>query len=151
MTKKSRYIRIAVFAILAVALICFIFSHSAKPATESAEDSIGFVDSFGGFGLDIDIITLTNVVRKLAHFAEYFALGAVGAGLLDCFNRKLIYASPIFALIVALIDEFAIQAATPGRSPEWRDIGIDLAGALCAMIAADLILRLLRRKKEKKK
>ena len=81
-----------------------------------------------------------NIVRKSAHFLEYMLLGVLAA--LDVMaisgavlKRRSLFAAafmPIavaFSFAVSAIDEFIIQAATEGRGPSWRDVGIDCGGA----------------------
>jgi len=125
----------------------FIFFNSAKVAEASAAQSNGIVericDTFTSLGLKTpNPDTLSFIIRKTGHFAEYFLLGflsALGVTMIS-YNKIHIVSSPIYCFSVALLDEFAVQAATEGRSPEWRDCFIDLTGALLSTGAVILIV-----------
>lgn len=129
-----------VFAVASILFTIFIFSNSAKVAEESAKQSGGIVDTVMGFlhnwGIDLTADTLSFIVRKLGHFAEYFILGTtVGSALYLWKESKsnLLY-SPLYCTLVAVIDEFLIQGNTQGRSPEIRDCFIDLLGSILAVL-----------------
>ena len=117
-------------ALLASVLwIWFIFSRSAKPASESGAESTVFLLFLQRF-----LPGLTHfLVRKLAHFTEYFILG----GLLFLDWRLLgsdgFLLPSGFGAAVACVDELVIQARTPGRSGELRDILIDMLGVVLAV------------------
>lgn len=132
-----------VLALLITALwIWFIFARSAKPATESGAESAVLLHFWQRF-----LPGLTDhLVRKLAHFTEYFILG--GLLFLDCrlWGRGMFLLPLGFGAVVACVDELAIQVNTPGRSGELRDVLLDTLGAL-AVIGLCL---LLRRRKERR-
>ena len=90
-------------------------------------------------------------VRKLAHFCEYAALGALRRDLCVrpepfrlpyCWNRHAL------GLLAAVIDE-SIQVLS-GRGPLVTDIWIDAAGYWVGLLAALLLWRLLRRLRPKR-
>jgi VanZ family protein len=129
---KNKFFAV-IFAILALSLIVFIFSNSLKTAEVSSEQSGGIVDSVVEFLNDIGIKAnsddMSFIIRKLAHFAEYFLLGGLVYLSTLFFGAK----NPaVFAISVCLItavgDEFIAQRITEGRSPEVRDCIIDILG-----------------------
>jgi VanZ family protein len=62
-------------------------------------------------------------------------------------SKKLaLIISPIISLLIAIVDEFVIQRNSSGRSPEWRDVLIDLSGATAAVLLITL-LNLIKNKK----
>ena len=90
----------------------------------------------GWFNLSIEVNTLSFVIRKLAHFLEFFALGfplAKGWGLKVFWNIIII-------LLVASIDE-AIQLFSEGRAFGVLDIGIDFIGGLVGIVISKLLNR----------
>lgn len=82
--------------------------------------------------LEVNDDTLSLVVRKLAHLAEFFLLGLA---LSTYLIQEEIETYHIFSIgfIVAIIDEF-IQLFVDGRNGNVIDIGIDMLGMLLAFI-----------------
>ena len=74
-----------------------------------------------------------HIVRKAAHFAEFFLLGLLlwGDGYFLLGGRTL----PMLAagLAAAALDE-GIQTAVPGRSGQLRDVLLDFAGVCAAFL-----------------
>ena len=147
MSGKRKYTILGLLT-LAILWTAFIFSRSMQTGTESSEASgrlAAFLQSLLG-----DLPVSEYFIRKLAHFGEYLilALPATGAVMLmRC--RWLPVAAWGYAVLVALCDEFIVQALTAGRGPRFTDVLIDSAGALTGVIAvvfAVVILRRLRRK-----
>ena len=125
--------------LLATALwLCFIFSRSAQTAAVSDAES-GWVLS-----LLRRILPAMSMlfVRKLAHFSEFFLLGA----LLWLDWRLLTRGNVLLPLGVGLLcsaaDEY-LQTFIPGRSGELMDVLLDFSGVCCAV----LLLQLQRRRK----
>lgn len=153
MRHLSTRTRIARFARIVFALwLLFVFSNSFKTATASGADS-GNLLSFlqESFGLSVT----ETVLRKCAHWLEYFVFGVTGLFSLLPQGRKYgqkITSLAFSLLLIALSDE-TLQLFRPGRSGEVRDVWIDFAGAICGVFAAwaaeRLILRLHRGKNEK--
>lgn len=133
------------FAVTTVGLTVFVFSNSLQVAEESQAASDGIVTRILAFfdksGLEIDRNILSFLVRKLGHFAEYFALGLACTGFIATAMKPkwTVSFSPLYCLVVAICDEFIFQAMTEGRSPQWTDILIDLSGAIIAMTAILII------------
>ena len=118
----KRYVSLTLSLLASAALILFILDRSAKTAEESVQES-GWV-----WNVLRSIIPGISVklVRKLAHFTEYFVLG----GLLwtDFYLTKEILALPLLTgLIVAGADEY-FQTFIPGRSGQLSDVLIDFSG-----------------------
>ncbi len=141
-----------IFGVIAVLITLFIFYNSAKPAAESSEMSVGIVeaiiDAAENIGISLDSETLTFIIRKLAHFAEYFLLGICSAKAISCFGHKKTFLAILFCLAVSVCDEFVIQALTDGRSPEIRDCIIDLCGAT---VGTSTVYFIKSKKKKKKR
>lgn len=77
------------------------------------------------------------VVRKLAHFANFFILGFLFLLLAELTDgkciKRTIFVALICGLIGALIDE-GHQLFVSGRSGELRDVCVDFSGALFGCI-----------------
>lgn len=67
-----------------------------------------------------------GVLRKIAHFTEFFTLGMLLAWLWGM-RQKTYWLPALIGLAVACIDE-TIQIFVPGRGPGVRDVLIDFAG-----------------------
>lgn len=152
-----------IFALLAAAAAVYIFANSAKTASESDAQSDKVVDKVEDACTSVGITTerslLERFVRKSAHFIEYFIFGGLVtlSALLFARGKKIIFSllvSPVTAAAVALIDEFAIQTRSSGRSAELGDALIDLSGAVAATVITALlkfgICALIRRRRAKK-
>ena len=132
---------------LSVLWAAVIFIFSAENADTSSELSGGIVR------VVIDTLSLENepdwlefFIRKLAHFTEYFILGAFvllaivfGLRAREKSTYKGAFASVPICLFYASTDEFH-QGFVAGRSPQVRDVCIDTlgaalaAGVICAVI-----------------
>ena len=86
------------------------------------------------------------LVRKLAHFSEFTALGMLLSWLCILRKRKRWIPAPV-GTIVACIDE-TIQMFVPGRGPGLLDVGIDACGVLMGMFLLNTAY-LLKRKRMK--
>ncbi len=147
-------------SVAVLALICFIFYNSAQNGEESSEASGFFTDIaeriLGFFGISVKQQSLSHLVRKAAHFAEYFMLSLAASNLaLNLFGKKIYIAlAPLLAFTVAVCDEFIVQGSTVGRAPQWSDVFVDLGGAVTASLLVALLLYLRANrlcKKEKTK
>ena len=111
-----------------------------QPADVSSDLSGGITLILYNFvkqiGLSISIDTFHFVVRKLAHFAEYFILGILTflalVSYAISFKRKLIVIFD-FGFIFASLDE-TIQLFVEGRAGSVRDVLIDSAGVLFSIM-----------------
>lgn len=85
--KKRTYL----FLFMSVLMTVFIFRNSAKTSVESGEASgkvlelVMFFFPFAGKLADAD--TITHIIRKTAHFAEFFCQGLFFCGTF-LFDRK---------------------------------------------------------------
>ncbi len=139
-----------------ILIVGFIFSRSLPDVTASQEESMRvtklvqpFLELFVGRGNVTD-----QLVRKLAHFVEFGALGAALSALVWISKRSgfLAYGTALsFGGIVALTDE-TIQIFT-GRGSLVQDVWLDIFGAfagLTAVLCLRGICALIWRKKEKR-
>ena len=116
--------------------ILFIFFNSLQSGIVSAGASGRVVsivyDVFSWIGIDIQIGTLSNLIRKLAHIFEYFVLAILVTLIVFDMNitpkYKYIY-SLAFPLLISIIDEF-IQTFIPGRAGLVVDVLIDMIGVI---------------------
>lgn len=113
--------------ILMLTWMILIFTMSSFDATESGEQSNFIVN------IIVNVLNISNlnilslIIRKLAHFTEYFILGMLAYNLIHNCNKK-VYIAIIICVLYAISDEFH-QWFVPGRSCQLLDILIDSMGA----------------------
>lgn len=89
---------------------------------------------------DIDTInTISFIVRKIAHFCEYFILGILMYNMFHNFNKKT-YIAIILCILCAICDEL-YQSLIPGRSTKLLDIIIDSSGSTIGVYALYLFIK----------
>lgn len=139
-----------IMILLTAALIAFAFFHSSMPATVSAEESgsvlLFLQNLLNSIGLSAELTD--HIVRKLAHFTEYAAIGAMLMNTAYSFNKSRphkFYPHILFAgLMTAVIDE-AIQLNVAGRSGQITDVLLDFSGILAGSIIMLLILTIYKK------
>lgn len=139
-----------VLGVLTLLWTGFIFSMSLQPADQSKELSgglltviLGFLESLCSFAVSREF--LHHLIRKLAHFGEFFILGGFSSGFLQAKKKPLRFAL-FYGALVALTDE-TIQFFTDGRAMRVTDMAIDILGVSAAMML--LFLFVLWDKKRK--
>lgn len=147
MKRRKTQIKTILVVLLAL-LLAFIWLHSMMPAEDSAEESqrVGqfltpFLELLVGEGNVTD-----HLVRKLAHFCEYGALGILAGALLLVKKESGILRwsyTLLCALAVAVVDE-SIQLLADGRGAQVQDVLLDAAGSLTGLLAVWLIAVLVR-------
>lgn len=149
--KRSR--GIVLFSILTAGLLCFIFGNSLQSAEESAETSGRLMELLLPFFRSLGITspdTAHVLVRKLAHFAEFFALGLSlgGLGAYVFLHKKWQFFCPAaWALLAAATDEF-LQRYSVARGSSWKDVLLDFSGALVALGLVALFRRFAASRKK---
>ena len=136
---KRKYI----YLTLTLLWIGFILYMSSKPAVESSQASSQIVDlilNWFGVGESYED-GLTFIVRKGAHFTEYFILSALITTTYGAFNNKKFNYSFILlcGVITALGDEF-LQGFVQGRSSEVRDVLIDFSGVSAFLVVFKIFI-----------
>lgn len=133
----------------------FIWYQSSLPGHVSGEKSDTVADVVDGaldiINIDTSKINLGKIVRKLAHFTEFFLFGLVWALFYLTFKpAKIALPIALFqGVLTAVIDE-TIQYFVPGRAMQIKDMIIDSTGVITAILIC-LIIILIRNKMEKKK
>lgn len=144
MSRKKLQKFLAWLALLVWMGVIFYFSHQSGDASMQLSD--GFLDSFKSlFQNFLDYHTLSYIVRKIAHFTEYFILGLLIYHLVKQYrviSKTEIIWMILFCVIYAMSDEFH-QVFIGGRSPKVFDVIIDSLGSSLSI----LILQLLQKRK----
>ena len=163
MKAKKKYIIFVLIALLLVlATAAMIFFFSSQNGEESTETSRGLTtfllrlvnpdyDSMStkeqiNYAKDVE-----RVIRKLAHFTEFFMLGFFLELYLDMRKYKL---APILSLILgvqyACIDEWH-QSFVGARGPGIKDVFIDSAGVIAGIAIMFLIRYFYKKRRLKNK
>lgn len=136
--KYKKYILLAATIFWSI----LIFYMSSQPAVQSAAASSAIVDSIIEFlNINKDVVDLlTTIVRKSAHFCEYFIFSGLVVLTYKEFKGKVInfYFTLLVCLVQANLDEF-LQKFIEGRSSEVRDVLIDFSGAISFVLIYILI------------
>ena len=148
MKKSLRWTARIVFPLLSILMIVFIFWQSSLDADASSVESESVMGLFNGIleALGITPFIGDYLIRKAAHFSEFFMLGTLLFCTMKVWLEKdillLIYPAGA-GLLVALSDEY-IQTFSLERSGELKDAMLDLAGVLAAVVVLYLLLVLYR-------
>ena len=118
---------------LLIALLVFIWGNSLLPGEVSGAFS-DWVKSVLERILPAGPENQTSggLLRKIAHFTEFTALGMT-LGWLSGMLKKKPYWPALLGVAVACVDE-TIQRFVPDRGPSVRDVVIDSSGVLTGLI-----------------
>lgn len=120
-------------ALLLFSWCYLIYYLSSEPLSISATRSLGIVKILRKLIASEYLFIIAFVVRKLAHFSEYFILAFLTYNFIKDFNVKYkVFIILIFCLVYASLDEVH-QYFVPGRVMSIIDILIDFLGSLTAM------------------
>ncbi|MCI7241786.1 MAG: VanZ family protein [Bacilli bacterium] len=125
--------------LLVILWMIFIFVMSSFDATSSSNQSNFIVDIITSIINIKDIGLLSLIIRKLAHFIEYFILGILVINFITRYDKKIIIAI-LLCIIYATSDEIH-QIFVPGRSCQIIDIMIDSLGAIMGIYLYKLITK----------
>ena len=89
---------------------------------------------------------LSLIIRKSAHFTEYFILGMLVYNATRLHNKK-IYLAIIICIIYAISDEIH-QIFVPGRSCQITDICIDSFGSIVGIYLFNIINKYIEKNKK---
>lgn len=145
-----------IYLFLTLVCVAFIFGNSLSDGEESGRQSGKIVQvvvkAAEFFNIRItDVVLLSHIVRKSAHFLEFALLGALTFMTLRRIRicrYAQVYFSVSFCLLIAACDEY-IQTFRSGRSGQVSDVFLDLSGSATA-IALCILFCFLRERKMKK-
>lgn len=142
-----------VFWAFTLAIMVFIFVMSGQTSQESDNTSSSFInsiftlfmDNFKGLSeseKEVIIQSFQFIVRKLAHFSVYAALGVCSYSAITTYNlvkMKKFFLSLGLCFVYSLTDEFH-QIFVEGRAGRLYDVAIDSVGALAGILFVILVL-----------
>ena len=141
------------FAILTLLWTAVIFSFSLQPAGVSAGMSGGILQrvldwfyAITGVMLPADL--MHTVIRKTAHFCEFFLLGTlsyqVAKGL-----WKIRWPALCYGALVAVTDEVIQYFTGSGRAMRFADMCLDTLGVAAAILVAGFLGKICAKRKHK--
>lgn len=144
-----------IYLTLTISIVCFIFYNSLQNGTSSSNASdfvLNFLnDMFKNIGLNFYLTG--HMVRKTAHFVEFFVFGFFVMLTFNEFNKKTFSAlgfPMFFAIFIPVVDEF-IQLYSVGRSSSVKDVLLDFSGAMTGILMVATFIWLINKKRRKNK
>ena len=130
--------------VLLFACVAWIFGNSLEIGALSGLRSQRVTELLnrGLARLGTGLVLEDALVRKLAHFSEYAALGLLLMLCIRVYTARILGSMswPLFlGLLVAVVDE-CIQLSMPGRAGLVTDVLIDFAGVLLGVLLAIFLL-----------
>ena len=137
---------------LLIGWMLLIFFMSNQPADISNKQSDLAINLFSIIGIDLNNHLgeiASFVVRKAAHFTEYFILGVLSTVTVLHMTWKRRWVCGLgFCVAIACLDE-CLQLFVSGRSGKVIDVLIDGAGALVGLLIVYLVVRIISGYKNK--
>lgn len=134
--------------------IAFIWGNSLLSAQESMKLSRTFERFVKPIALALPFrryhtrAGISLLTRKLAHFAQFFVLGAqlstLSWLLRPVVTSALFWVSFLISALVAFMDE-GFQFLSAGRAPMFSDVLIDALGAMAGLITLWIPLRIVEK------
>ncbi len=156
MKKYSMKIRhlLYLFAILSLLTTMFIWGNSLKSIPESSAQSSAVADKVQSVvdpQYKVEPSIFHNLIRKLAHVIEFFALGLFVCGFTICLgcelDKRFVSMPLLIVLLIAVGDEW-LQVYTE-RGSLVTDVIIDFAGALAGLLMAAMLYKIILKIKTK--
>ena len=150
MIRTERRLRLSKWLIACI--LCFIWGNSLLPGSVSGAFS-DWVKDMLAFLLPGEVPGVTTgggLLRKIAHFSEFAALGAALCWRFGMLEKKKILAL-VYGFGAACVDE-TIQVFVPDRGPGLKDVAIDTCGAaagIAVLLLGYTIRKHIRQSKEK--
>lgn len=124
---------------LVVVWMIVIFMMSSFTASESSDQSNFIVELIVSIFKFNNIELISLIVRKLAHFIEYFILGLLVFNMIRCYDKR-IYIAIIICVLYAISDEIH-QLFVVGRSCQIMDMFIDSIGSFSGILLFSLLIK----------
>ena len=140
----GRNTQLRICTVLLILNLAFIWGNSLIPAERSQAFSDWMMSVLGSVPVEQAPAAGSAVLRKIAHFAEFAALGFLLAWLFALL-RKRIWLALFFGTAAACLDE-TIQMFVPGRGPGILDVAIDTCGVLAGILLLRIGYKLITRR-----
>lgn len=136
--------------ILLILWMSLIFMFSSQNGSDSTETSslvskvlyvlIEFVFK-GKYSLSEFVLKYMPIIRKLAHFSEYFILGVLAyLNVIEYSNKKEYLYAILFSVLYAISDEVH-QLFVESRNGSIKDVLIDSLGVIIGVLICHMIFK----------
>ena len=136
-----------IFTFALIACIAFIFRNSLETGAQSSVRSQELMALLNKLLGKVHLGSLSeHTIRKLAHFAEFTMEGFLLMLCLRVYTAHFVrhMSWPLLGgMTTALMDE-TIQRFIPNRTSSVTDVWIDMAGVVCGLFVALIILLIVR-------
>lgn len=136
-----------IFTFALIACIAFIFRNSLETGAQSSVRSQELMALLNKLLGKVHLGPLSeHIIRKLAHFAEFTMEGFLLMLCLRVYTAHFVrhMSWPLLGgMTTALMDE-TIQRFIPNRTSSVTDVWIDMAGVVCGLFVALIILLIVR-------
>ena len=136
-----------IFTFALIACIAFIFRNSLETGAQSSMRSQELMALLNELLVKVHLGPLSeHTIRKLAHFAEFTMEGFLLMLCLRVYTAHFVrhMSWPLLGgMTTALMDE-TIQRFIPNRTSAVTDVWIDMAGVVCGLFVALIILLIVR-------
>jgi VanZ family protein len=135
-----------IIPLLTLVWIFVIFSFSLQNGSISSLQS-GVITKYihtllSNININLELTLLSLIIRKLAHFTEFFILGClVRQSSFDLKRNDLLF----YIFLIPILDEF-IQSFIPDRAMSVMDMGIDSFGIVTGIIIISIFHRIIQKK-----
>ena len=142
-----------IFSLLTILWTAVIFSFSLQPAEASASLSGGLLQRLLDWfywctGLQIPTSFAHFMIRKIAHFSEFFLLGILGYQACKNWLGKW-WPALCYGAVIAVMDEHIQYFTASGRAMLVTDMILDTAGVATAIVLTLLFAEIAAKRKNK--
>lgn len=140
----------SVLWVLFLGWMILIFYMSHQPAVISDQQSGLVIKIINKLGIELQGVakeTVVFIVRKIAHYSEYFILAILAYNLLRCYKdkRRSVILSIFIIFLYACTDEIH-QLFVIGRNGCMRDVFIDTFGGSTYLVLVSIYNYVKKRK-----
>ena len=136
-----------IFTFALIACIAFIFRNSLETGTQSSMRSQELMAVLNELLGKVHLGPLSeHTIRKLAHFAEFTMEGFLLMLCLRVYTAHFVrhMSWPLLGGMTTALTDETIQRFIPNRTSSVTDVWIDMAGVVCGLFVALIILLIVR-------
>ena len=136
-----------IFTFALIACIAFIFRNSLENGTQSSMRSQELMAVLNELLGKVHLGPLSeHTIRKLAHFAEFTMEGFLLMLCLRVYTAHFVrhMSWPLLGGMTTALTDETIQRFIPNRTSAVTDVWIDMAGVVCGLFVALIILLIVR-------
>ena len=135
------------FTAALIGCILFIFHNSLETGAESSARSQAVMQMVNSFLAKLHLGPLSeHLIRKLAHFSEFALEGFLLMLCIRVYTKHFVrhMSWPLLGGMTTALTDETIQRFIPNRTSAVTDVWIDMAGVVCGLFVALIILLIVR-------